>query len=63
MWKANIARLGNCDIHAEWKISFANVMKWNENGLDRKVVLKKSFKVYRQILVRVIAKVSNWCEW
>jgi len=61
--KLLIARLGNCDICAEWKISFMNEMKWNEIGLNRKVVLKKSFKFYRQILVRVITKVAKWLKW
>ncbi len=61
--KLLIARLGNCNIHAEWNISFLNEMKWNEIGLDRKVVLKKSFKFYCQILVRVLTKVAKWLEW
>ncbi len=61
--KLVIARLGNCYIHAEWKILFMNEMKWNEIGLDQKVVLKKSFKLYRQILVRVITKVGKWLKW
>jgi hypothetical protein len=37
-----------------------------EFGLDQKVEFKKSFKLYRQILVRVITKVAKnvaHCAW
>ncbi len=57
------ARLGNCDICPERKISFMNEMKWNEIFLDRKFNLRKSFEHYRQILARVMTKVAKWLEW
>jgi len=40
---------------------FRSLMRWNETkfGLGRKVQFKKSFKLYRQILVRATTKVAE----
>jgi hypothetical protein len=48
-----VANVGDCDTHAQQKISYMNETKWYEIWPNPNMVeFKKSFKLYRQILLK-----------